>query len=281
MDMRVIIYSFSSLVIGFLVSLLFSSFSYIEIPTENKTIYRITNCNNNDFTDIKLLMLDIKKDISNTQLDILKLSQKKYNSISIPEVLPEKQITNDKLNIDASNTTSTNELLKVVDSEKISSITSKFYSGNKSEQRDAIIALSHVGNLAMQTEIVKLITDNSEDMGLRITAIENIDWRYNASELSSIFLNTNDDDIRTSLLEAALKTSFDNNNIDVLSDTFYNTFNNIQDDNIKILTLRFLSNQNNDYAKNIVSSVPIDTFLPENQSIAKEIYGSILGYSKE
>lgn len=278
MDMRVIVYSFSSLIIGFLVSLLFSSFSYIEIPTENKTIYRITNCSNNDFADIKLLILDIKKDISNTQLDILKLSQKKYNSTSLPEVPPEKQIINDKPNID---TISTNELLKVVDSEKVSSITSKFYSGNKSEQRDAIIALSHVGNLAMQTEIVKLITDNSEDMGLRITAIENIDWKYNASELSSIFLNTNDDDIRTSLLEAALKTSFDDNNTNILSDTFYNSFNSIQNDNMKILTLRFLSNQNNDYAKNIISGVPIDTFSPENQNIVKEIYGNILGYSKE
>lgn len=268
--MRFAFYSISSIIIGFLLGLIYNVVNGITATTNETVIYRTSDCKYTEFDKIFNTLSNTKNDIDELKAGIQKLSEiiGKHVSSNVSFSAITENKTTYNTNGNQENTLTGG--LKI-DDNKLHEIINNLNSDSPSSRMDSIVVLSKIGTPETQQELAMLILDNSEDMGLRITAINNIDWRYNSNDLEMIFSSSNDDDIKSALLDTAITTDFEGVEQNKLSQRLYDYFDN-ENDEIKIRSLRFLFKNNPQYAKALMDTHPIEGFPEDMRGFVKVIY---------
>jgi len=153
--------------------------------------------------------------------------------------------------------------LALVDSEHVEQKAEQMFLGEAVDREKAIQAIARVSSPEVKTEIVNFIHDPDEDMGVRLTAINSLDWSGEAETLTNIFQTDNSHEIRLATVHAARETEFDDFEKEQLNQVFFDNFQTETDENVKLAILDYFSDNQPETIEQLLTLVPPDNFSPE------------------
>lgn len=154
-------------------------------------------------------------------------------------------------------------MLDIVDYEKVEKMTQGALQGNTNDIERAIKTLAKIGTPEINSEIDKIILNEDEDTGIRLTAIESIDWKGNVDMLTRLLQTDHSHEIRLATVYAARETEFDDIGKEQLNQVFFDNFQTETNDFVKLAILDYFSDEQPEKIEQLLTLVPPDNFSAE------------------
>jgi ribosomal protein S7 len=186
-------------------------------------------------------------------------------SLSTEEVPDTKDTVIAELTEQTDNETSAqiNRMFYVIDHKKVDNMTQSALSGDTTDVEQAIQTLARIGTPIIQNQINNIILDKKEDMGLRLTAIEAVDWKDNANGLSIIYQTDSNHEIRLATVLAARETEFNKNDKQQINQTLFDNFTKENNESVKLEILDYFADEQPEKVQQLLDLVSPEDFSPE------------------
>lgn len=156
----------------------------------------------------------------------------------------------------------------IIDHKKVDNMTQSALSGDTTDVEQAIQTLARIGSPIIQNKINNIILDKKEDMGLRLTAIEAVDWKDNANGLSNIYQTDSNHEIRLATVLAARETKFNKNDKEQINQTLFDNFIKENNESVKLEILDYFADEQPEKVQQLLDLVSPEDF---SQEVAKQV----------
>ncbi|RKZ83299.1 MAG: hypothetical protein DRR19_19340 [Candidatus Parabeggiatoa sp. nov. 1] len=172
-------------------------------------------------------------------------------------------------------------MLDVIDYDKVDQITEGARRGEITDMEQAIQTLARIGTPEVKAEISKILLNEDEDMGIRLTAVEALDWRGSADELTNIFQTDSSHEIRLASVYAARETQFDEVEKEQVNQTFFDSFQQETNDFVRLAILDYFSDNQPEQVEQLLTLVPPDQFSQEVREQVDSLQNGLLEADNE
>ncbi len=143
------------------------------------------------------------------------------------------------------------------------SVEKMFSTEDNFERQQIVKSLARITSPEVKAQIVNLILDENDDVDVRRTAIESLDWKGNADMLATIFQTAQNNEVRESTIYAAKSTRFDDSDRAKIDQTLLQTFPQETEDLIKMAIIDYFADVQPGQVDQLLSSVPSNSFSTE------------------
>jgi len=143
------------------------------------------------------------------------------------------------------------------------SVEKMFSTEDNFERQQIVKSLARITSPEVKAQIINLILDENDDIDVRRTAIESLDWKGNADMLATIFQTAKNNEVRESSIYAAKNTHFDDTDRAKIDQTLLQTFPQETEDFVKMAIIDYFADVQPGQFDQLLSSVPSDNFSTE------------------
>ena len=158
-----------------------------------------------------------------------------------------------------------------VDVVKVQEVADRLFSESLDERREAIALLSQIGT-RQQKEIIKNYALNTrEPIAIRITALENIDWKENRDALANIILR--DDDARESVIYMASAKELPQETRESIEGAMLDVFQS-KSPSTQLAVLTYFNSRDSDNFDTLAEQIDWSQYAPDEAIEAKRLLDS-------
>jgi hypothetical protein len=153
--------------------------------------------------------------------------------------------------------------LALIDSKNVEQKAEQMFLGEAIDREEAIKAIAKVSSPEVRAEIMSFIRNPDEDMGVRLTAIESIDWEGESETLINLFQTDDSHEIRLATVNSARETEFDNSEKEKIDQVLFENFQAEPNDFVRLAILDYFSDVQLEKVEQLLTLVPPDNFSSE------------------
>lgn len=154
-------------------------------------------------------------------------------------------------------------LMKQVDYSSLKNIFIDAESDNFETKQRALKAIALVGSPEQKQKIEQVISDAEQDISLRRELIKSADWNGYGSGLIDLFKGDKESTIRADIISAAETSSLSLEDKESFESTLLDNFSQESNDVVKIATIDYLANTNQEQLSSFVNALDMQTLSSE------------------
>ncbi len=156
--------------------------------------------------------------------------------------------------------TGKNREIAMVDRKSLRKMTDDIFLSDVSNKEKAIKTLARIASPEVKLEIGDSILNEAEDIGVRLAAIESIDWKWNAETLTSILQTDSSREIRQSLVYAARETDFNETEQQQIDQALFERYQQEPNDFVRLAILDYFSDDQAEKVEELLTLVSPEDF---------------------
>ncbi len=156
--------------------------------------------------------------------------------------------------------TSGNRAIAMVDHNSLRNMTNDIFLSDAFNKEKAIKTLARIASPEVKLEIGNSVLNEEEDIGVRLAAIESVDWRWSADTLTTVLQTDSNREIRQSLVYAARETDFSGTEQEQINQTFFERFQQEPDDFVRLAILDYFSDNQPEKVEELLTLVSPEDF---------------------